>query len=175
MAGLNCQNFHQNVNLGPNLNPERRLPSPARNQLYQPATMGPTAATHDAYAREFTPLVELRLEGRYQITRAISFHAGWTGFWMDNIARANSVIDYTVPAMGIDLTRQQTERLHQRRDNRLRRQPLVCGARSRRRQTAAGVASGPTMRWQLHCHPRHSWVRQYNCHTNDGPVSLLDQ
>ena len=40
---------------------------------------------------------------------AISFHAGWTGFWMDNIARANSVINYTVPAMGIDLTRNKQD------------------------------------------------------------------
>ena len=66
--------------------------------------MAPSWSTHDAYARVFSPQVELRLEGRYEITRAISFHAGWTGFWMDNIARANAVVNYTVPAMGIDLS-----------------------------------------------------------------------
>jgi hypothetical protein len=108
MAGLNCQNFHQTATIGPNLNSgglesngssTGSVPYP-----YTPTAMAPTVATHDAYDRVFTPLVELRLEARYQITRSVSFHAGWTGFWMDNIARANAVIDYTVPAMGIDLS-----------------------------------------------------------------------
>ena len=108
LAGLNCQNIHQMVNLGPNLTPSGSTVTSA-DQLYQPTAMSPTAATHVAYAREWSPLVELRLEGRYQITRAISFHAGWTGFWMDNIARANSVINYTVPAMGIDMTRNKQD------------------------------------------------------------------
>jgi len=33
----------------------------------------------------------------YQITRAISFHAGWTGLWLDGIARGDAVIDYYSP------------------------------------------------------------------------------
>ncbi|NLF09450.1 MAG: hypothetical protein GX594_15935, partial [Pirellulaceae bacterium] len=37
------------------------------------------------------------------ITRSISFHAGWSGMWVDGVARATSIIDYTVPAMGFDL------------------------------------------------------------------------
>ena len=65
--------------------------------------MAHTTATHLDYARELAPLVELRVEGRYQITRAISFHAGWTGCGWTASRRASSVIDYTVPAMGIDM------------------------------------------------------------------------
>jgi hypothetical protein len=65
--------------------------------------MSHTTTTHLEHAREWSPAIELRVEGRYQITRAISFHAGWTGIWMDGIARASSVIDYTVPAMGFDM------------------------------------------------------------------------
>lgn len=105
LAALNCQNFHQTVNLGPDLDSGgiEGNGSSTGSDIYTPAAMGPTTATHDAYARVFTPLIELRLEGRYQITRCVSFHAGWTGFWMDNIARANSVINYTVPSLGIDL------------------------------------------------------------------------
>jgi len=57
---------------------------------------------HDAFLREFSPLVELRLEGRYQITRCVTFHAGWTGIWIGNIARSSSMIDYAVPDMGIN-------------------------------------------------------------------------
>lgn len=99
MAGLNNQNIQQQVSMGPNLNPGKT--ADGAYTPFQPYTLNGTSATHVAYYHEFTPAVELRLEGRYQITRAISFHAGWTGVWMDNIARASSVIDYTIPAMGI--------------------------------------------------------------------------
>ncbi len=72
--------------------------------------MSHATATYVDYEREWSPALELRVEGQYQITRAIEFKAGWTGFWMDGIARANSIIDYKVgtPAgeepLGIDLT-----------------------------------------------------------------------
>lgn len=95
VAGLNCQNIHQDVNLGPNLNPG--VNSNGVYTPFEPKTMSPSVTTESAYAREFTPMIELRLEGRYQITRAISFHAGWTGLWMDNIARGSSVNIYSVP------------------------------------------------------------------------------
>ena len=95
MAGLNCQNFHQAVNMGPNLNPGR-LPA-AVFTPYQPTAMAPTGQPTTPMPACLRLLVELRLEGRYQITRAISFHAGWTGFWMDNIARANAVVNYRFP------------------------------------------------------------------------------
>jgi hypothetical protein len=119
MAGLNCQNISQQVDMGPSLNPGPKslvtttpLPFPFGPTYsypyvyvpFQPTTMSHTSSTHVEYAREFSPAFELRVEGRYQVTRAISFHAGWTGMWMDGIARANALVDYTVPAMGIDMT-----------------------------------------------------------------------
>lgn len=100
MAGLNCLNVHQEANIGPNLNPG------AGTALY-PRYLGSTTNTYSDYAREFSPTIELRLEGRYQITRAISFHAGWTGIWMDNIARGSSTIDYTMPSLGVDMSRRE--------------------------------------------------------------------
>jgi hypothetical protein len=107
MAGLNCQNVHQQINLGPDLNSGgisgNGSNTGSKPTPYTPTMMAPTSATDSAYARVFTPLVELRLEGRYQITSALSFHAGWTGFWMDNIARANGLVNYTVPLMGINM------------------------------------------------------------------------
>jgi hypothetical protein len=108
MAGLNCQNVHQESNIGPNLNSggleSNGGSTGSKPNPYTPSVMAPTSATADAFAHVFTPLVELRVEGRYQITRYLSFHAGWTGFWMDNIARANGLINYQVPAMGIDMS-----------------------------------------------------------------------
>jgi hypothetical protein len=115
MMGYNCQNIQQQVDMGPDLDPGPRTtvrvnPTPPPVNLFdftyppfEPKTMGHTTATHTVYAREWSPAFELRLEGRYQITRALSFHAGWTGMWMDGIARANSVIDYTVPGMGVNM------------------------------------------------------------------------
>jgi hypothetical protein len=102
MAGLNFQDFHQEANIGPNLNPG----GTGGSANYTPSTLEPATSAYNAYLREFTPVVELRLEGRYEITRTISFHAGWTGYWMDNIARANGVIDYNIqnPVMGFDFT-----------------------------------------------------------------------
>ena len=108
MAGLNMQSFHQDVSIGPNLNPGGTSGSPPTtgSMIYTPSTLEAASATHDAYLQTFTPVAELRLEGRYEITRTISFHAGWTGYWMDNIARANGVIDYNIqnPVMGFDFS-----------------------------------------------------------------------
>lgn len=102
MAGLNYQNIHQQATIGPNLNP-------GSGATFYPRVLGPTTATYSDYSREFSPAIELRLEGRYQITRAISFHAGWTGIWMDGIARGSSTIDYAMPAMGIDMSRNRED------------------------------------------------------------------
>jgi hypothetical protein len=123
MAGLNCQNLSQTVDMGPGLNPGPKTIVTVTNpvppiqttysyvyQPFQPVTMSHATATYVDYERVFSPAFELRVEGRYQITRAISFHAGWTGFWMDGIARANNILNYQVgtPAgevpMGIDPT-----------------------------------------------------------------------
>jgi hypothetical protein len=101
MAGVNYQNLSQQVDMGPNLSPG--VNANGTYTPFQPTVMSHTTATHIEYAREWAPLFELRVEGRYQITRAVSFHAGWTGWWADGIARASSVVNYTVPAMGIDL------------------------------------------------------------------------
>ena len=58
---------------------------------------------------EFTPLVEFRVEGHVQLTRLISFKVGWTGIFMDSIARAADMVNYTVPTMGINTdSNQQT-------------------------------------------------------------------
>ncbi|MFZ1936351.1 MAG: BBP7 family outer membrane beta-barrel protein [Thermoguttaceae bacterium] len=121
MAGLNCQNLSQTVDMGPGLNPGPRTvvtitnPNPpitySYNYVYppfQPVTMAHATATYVDYERVFSPMVELRLEAKYQITRSIEFKAGWTGWWVDDIARANNIINYSVgtPAgeqpLGID-------------------------------------------------------------------------
>ena len=111
MAGLNMQNIHENINLGPNLNPGNTNVggNPSQIVVWQPITMGPTAASYNAFATEFSPTVELRLDAKYQITRYLNFRVGWTGFWTNSIARGDALVDYTIDGntgkmMGIDLT-----------------------------------------------------------------------
>jgi hypothetical protein len=93
-AGINFQNIQQQADMGPHLNPG--VNSDGTLTPFQPLTMAHSTATYSAFEREWSPAIELRLEGRYQITRAISFHAGWTGMWMDGVARASSLINYRV-------------------------------------------------------------------------------
>jgi hypothetical protein len=108
---LNCQNIRQDVALGPNLSPAAKsvitvqpFPTPPGQQYaykyiyqpYQPVALSHAAATYSDFEREFTPVAELRLEAKYQITRSITFRVGWTGMWMDGIARGNNLINYRV-------------------------------------------------------------------------------
>jgi hypothetical protein len=88
-AGLNCQNLSEQGVLA-------TFANPGTTATGQPILMAPTAFEHSVFEREFNPGVELRLEARYQLTRAISMRVGWTGMWMDRVARASGLIDYSV-------------------------------------------------------------------------------
>jgi hypothetical protein len=88
LAGLNCQNIHQYGRIGSNLVPPGGQGAPL--------LLGPTSFNHNEFIREFTPGIEVRLDARYQITRSVSFRAGWTGLWLDNVARSSNMVDYTL-------------------------------------------------------------------------------
>ncbi len=93
MAGLNRQNIFQNGTFGYTGSP---------GDLQKPDAWLGSQYTHRTTIDEFSPLVELRVDLRYTITRAIDFRVGWTGFWMDGIARPAGMTHYAVPDMGID-------------------------------------------------------------------------
>jgi hypothetical protein len=92
-AGINSQEITQDGLLASKLQ--------APNPLYLPTQMTATGFSHEANYTEFSPVVEFRVEAHYQLTELIKVKAGWTGLWMDNIARASDMVDYTVPMMGI--------------------------------------------------------------------------
>ncbi len=50
---------------------------------------------NSAYLPEWSPVGELRASVRLHLSRAISFRVGWTGIYMDGIARASSMINYS--------------------------------------------------------------------------------
>jgi hypothetical protein len=95
MAGLNQQNFKLRYNLAPGL-------SSVSGTAGYPATYAGSAGATAQYVTEFAPVVELRADVRYQLTRNFSLRAGWNGIWMDGVARASNSIIYQVPNMGIN-------------------------------------------------------------------------
>jgi len=96
MAGYNLQNLRQTGILGSELNPDTTA-----RVLGEPALMLATPFDHIDHEEKFSPVGELRAELRYQLTRAISFRAGWSGIWMDGIARSSNLVDYSLFEQGV--------------------------------------------------------------------------
>lgn len=101
-AGINNQSITQSGILGSELDPNTQIAG-------LPYAVGPASFHHRDSAVEFSPAFEVRFNTHYQFTRAVSFRAGWTGFWIDSIARPSGMVNYLVNAsnnssMGIDMS-----------------------------------------------------------------------
>jgi len=95
-AGFNFQNTHLDFRTDP------------------ASAYGYLTGHSSAHQNEWSPLVELRLELRYLITKAINLRVGWTGIWMDGLARApslNYTFQTTPPVVGIDVTNNREDAL----------------------------------------------------------------
>jgi len=90
-AGFNSQSIRQSGTLGSELEPllEERGAG-------EPDLMLATNFNHVERISEWSPAVELRAEVVYQLTKAVSFRTGWTGIWMDGIARGANMVDYSL-------------------------------------------------------------------------------
>ena len=100
-AGFNSQNVTLEGTLGSHLGPDVPV---ADLEPLKIINMAPTSFNHSKFFPEWSPAAELRVDLTYQMTRALSFGVGWTGFWIDGIARSPSLIDYSLgqdSAMGI--------------------------------------------------------------------------
>jgi hypothetical protein len=98
-AGFNRQNMHQQGTLGSNLALNRAtlpIPDTGFNGGGYPVSMLPTAFYNTAYENEFSPLVELGMKIKYDVTRSFSVGAGWNGMWVDNIARPVDMVNYQI-------------------------------------------------------------------------------
>lgn len=98
-AGFNSQNLH--------LSSRMMVPTPGAVGF--PAAWTGTDLTQADYQSEWCPIVELRLELRYLITKAINLRVGWTGMWMDGLARSPYMINYTLPNMSINMSNNQED------------------------------------------------------------------
>ena len=92
MAGFNFQAMRQQGTIGSNL-----TPGPANF----PLSFAASSFNHAVHDEEFSNFIELRLEASYQLTRALTIRVGWDGMWMDGIARASNIVNYSLPHMGI--------------------------------------------------------------------------
>ena len=98
MAGVNTQSIHQTGLMGSNLL--------APNADGLPRLMNHTGLDQSARFTEFSPLIEFRAELHYALTRLIGFKTGFTGVWLNNVARGSDMVDYTMPALGITTANQ---------------------------------------------------------------------
>jgi hypothetical protein len=64
--------------------------------INSPFSLQETNLSYRASLSEFSPVAELRIEGRYQLTKNIYFHGGWNGIYIGNLARPAAMIDYTL-------------------------------------------------------------------------------
>jgi hypothetical protein len=98
MFGYNVQDLDQNGVLGENLLP---------GGLNQPMLLQPTGFNYGRQDNDFSPVVELRADMSYSITRSLSAKLGYTAIFADNITRAASVTRWRLPDMGFNETGQQ--------------------------------------------------------------------
>ena len=108
VAGFNNQNLYQQGTLASRWTPGEiytsDLDADPEELQGRPLLMSKTSFTHGAHASEWSPIIELRVNLQYQLTRGISVRGGWTGMWIDGIARGSALNTYRVPNMGLDLS-----------------------------------------------------------------------
>jgi hypothetical protein len=118
-AGFNRQNIDQHGTLGSHLadpwpgelGPSAPIVVPL-TVPFIPLTMQPTSFTHGANIDEWSPGIELRVDLKYQVTRAVSLKFGWSALWLDGIARSSNMIDYSLSTSSI----MGIEQAHNRQD-----------------------------------------------------------
>ncbi len=91
LFGYNIANWDQEGLMGEELIP---------GALNRPLFARPTAFSHGLREQEFSPVGELRVKAKYQLTQAFSFNFGYTGSAMANIRRAAPSVHYYLPDMG---------------------------------------------------------------------------
>ncbi|MDA7977594.1 MAG: BBP7 family outer membrane beta-barrel protein [Pirellulales bacterium] len=71
------------------------------NAGFSPTFIQDVTFNNTAHETEFAPIVELGFNARYQITSKFYANIGWRGMFIDNIARPQTLVNYTFPTMGI--------------------------------------------------------------------------
>lgn len=88
-AGFNSMSAKQRGLLGSELDPSLQ-------KVGYPIAMGPSSFSHSSHQNEWSPCFEVRAGLDFQWTKNVKLGVGWTGIWIDNVARASEMIDYTL-------------------------------------------------------------------------------
>lgn len=88
-AGFNTMTAKQQGLLGSGLDPSLLKEG-------FPIAMGPSSFHHRSVQKEWSPCIELRAGLDFQWTKNVKLGVGWTGIWIDNVARAADMVDYTM-------------------------------------------------------------------------------
>lgn len=107
-SGFNQQSIKQRGLLGEHLNGQGVIEAILDDDelgVLKISNMEASPVSHDRRFHEWSPTAELRVDMKYQLTRSVSTGVGWTGIWVDGIARAPNMIDYVLEqnsTMGIN-------------------------------------------------------------------------
>ncbi|HWA97029.1 MAG TPA: BBP7 family outer membrane beta-barrel protein [Pirellulales bacterium] len=74
---------------------------PTTVRLNQPLNLNPTNYTSSRNYVEFTPAFELRAKLVYQLFRQVNLSAGWTGTYIDGVARSSNQVNYVLPSFSL--------------------------------------------------------------------------
>jgi hypothetical protein len=100
-SAFNFQNIRQTGTIGSRLGPV--MPAPSTNRpVNTPAYLATTHIDSVLHINEWSPTTEVRLNASFQLTRSLSFVCGWNAQFMNAIARPSNMINYTMPALGIN-------------------------------------------------------------------------
>jgi hypothetical protein len=100
MPGVNMQTVNQVGVIGGNMGllPQDSIQGPSPNT---PILRTPMRFDSIFHRTEFSPLVEGRFNFNYQVTKSFYVTVGWTGTYVAYVARPTSMVNYTLPEVGI--------------------------------------------------------------------------
>jgi len=116
-GGFNFQNIRQRGTIASGLDLDDEPPldiGVSRDAQFANNFNGGFSFNNRRAANEFSSTIELRLMASYRVTNSISVRGGWTGFYVNGLARPADMVIYqfpspTRPAMGINMERNRED------------------------------------------------------------------
>ena len=96
-AGYNAQSINQRATIASRLQQYQTAPPTPG----VPVKMSGTVRSDSEFnIGVFSPNAEFRVNLKYQLTRSVTCRVGWTGLWLNGIARPSNMVDYSLNADG---------------------------------------------------------------------------
>lgn len=92
MLGYNVQDLDQTGLIGEALAP---------GAVNRSIIAQPNAVRHGRTDDDFSPVIEMRAQAKYQFTSAVALRLGYTAVFVDNITRSSQIMNWSLPDLGI--------------------------------------------------------------------------